>query len=219
MRAAGCADQVARRAVRAWSEGGAAVFRDDSRQAWPVTWPALCCRGNGGINHLVEALLLLDKGRPGNDGKRWKTGFRASIRNLCCFKALSFVSNASAFGRIVKTNLSLNRFRLTLIIGCILFIGAGTLSFAETLPAPSRSVYKCSGNGVTSYSDAPCLGAKRLEIEPTRGVGKKEGYDIQRERYREMFAEAVRPLTGMDAKQLDIQGRRMKLSAQAQREC
>jgi hypothetical protein len=142
-----------------------------------------------------------------------------ALKNPCCFKALSFVSNGSGFGRIVKTNLLLNRFRLTLIIGCILFIAADTLSFAETLPAPSRSVYKCSANGVTSYSDAPCLGAKRIEIEPTRGVGKKEGYDIQRERYREMFAEAVRPLTGMDGKQLDIQGRRMKLSAHAQHEC
>jgi hypothetical protein len=34
-----------------------------------------------------------------------------------------------------------------------------------------------------------------------------------------MFAEAIRPLTGMDAKQLEIQGRRMRLSAEAQREC
>ena len=36
---------------------------------------------------------------------------------------------------------------------------------------PSRSVYKCNGNGIPIYSDAPCLGAERLEIEPTRGVG------------------------------------------------
>jgi hypothetical protein len=34
-----------------------------------------------------------------------------------------------------------------------------------------------------------------------------------------MFAEALRPLTGMNAKQLDLHGRRMKLSPEAQREC
>jgi hypothetical protein len=34
-----------------------------------------------------------------------------------------------------------------------------------------------------------------------------------------MLAEAIRPLTGMDVKQLEVQGRRMRLSAEAQREC
>lgn len=33
------------------------------------------------------------------------------------------------------------------------------------------------------------------------------------------MAEALRPLTGMNAKQLDRAGRRMKLDAGAQREC
>ena len=107
----------------------------------------------------------------------------------------------------------------TLIATCILFTVATTGSSAQTLLAPSRSVYKCSANGVTSYSDAPCLGAERLEIEPTRGVGRKEGRDVQQERHREMFAEAVRPLTGLDAKQLDVQGGRMKLPPDIQREC
>lgn len=72
---------------------------------------------------------------------------------------------------------------------------------------------------MTTYSDAPCLGAERLEIEPTRGVGKTTGRDVQREQHQEMIAEAIRPLTGMDAKQLEVQGRRMKLSAKAQSEC
>lgn len=92
-------------------------------------------------------------------------------------------------------------------------------SCAQTLSPPSRSVYKCSLNGRTTYSDAPCLGAQRLDIEPTRGVGNREGRDVQRERHREMFAEALRPLTGMNAQQLDLHGRRMKLSPEAQREC
>jgi hypothetical protein len=105
------------------------------------------------------------------------------------------------------------------IVICLSFTAASAVASAQTLSPPSRSVYKCSGNGKTSYSDAPCLGAQRLDIEPTRGVGGREGRDVQRERHREMFAEALRPLTGMNAKQFDLHGRRMKLSPEAQHEC
>jgi hypothetical protein len=45
------------------------------------------------------------------------------------------------------------------------------------------------------------------------------GNDVRNEQYREMFANAVRPLTGMDAKQLDVEGRRMKLTQDVQLEC
>lgn len=99
------------------------------------------------------------------------------------------------------------------------FAAVSAASCAQTLSLPSRSVYKCSANGKTTYSDAPCLGGQRLDIEPTRGVGGREGRDVQQERHREMFAEALRPLTGMNAKQLDLHGRRMKLSPEAQHEC
>jgi len=102
---------------------------------------------------------------------------------------------------------------------CISFAAVSAASCAQTLSPPSRSVYKCSANGKITYSDAPCLGAQRLDIEPTRGVGGREGRDVQRERQREMIAEAIRPLTGMNAKQLDLHGRRMKLTPEAQREC
>ena len=34
---------------------------------------------------------------------------------------------------------------------------------------------------------------------------------MQRERHRELFADAVRPITGMGAKAFDKRGRRMKL--------
>lgn len=45
------------------------------------------------------------------------------------------------------------------------------------------------------------------------------GADVMHERRREAFAEAVRPITGMDAKQLAVQGRRNKLSSDSQQEC
>jgi hypothetical protein len=99
-----------------------------------------------------------------------------------------------------------------------------TQSFAQYLPAATRTVFKCEVDGKIVYSDAPCLGAKKIDVEPTRGLNKSSGRelignDIRREQNREIFAEAVRPITGMNAKQLDTQSRRLKLSADAQREC
>ncbi|MDR7335798.1 DUF4124 domain-containing protein [Roseateles asaccharophilus] len=95
---------------------------------------------------------------------------------------------------------------------------------AQTLPPPSRTVYRCEDGGKVNYSDSPCLGAKKLEVEPTRGMNKStgkqlQGQDVRREHLREGFAEMVKPVTGMDAKQLDQAGRRQRLSPDAQRQC
>lgn len=100
------------------------------------------------------------------------------------------------------------------------------------LPAPSRTAFKCEADGKVSYSDSPCLGAKKVDLEPTRGLsssvsGKSPlsaspplGADVQRERQREALAEAIKPITGLDAKQFDIQGRRLKqLSPEARQSC
>ncbi len=97
-------------------------------------------------------------------------------------------------------------------------------ALAQKLPPTTRTVFKCDVAGKVVYSDAPCLGATKIDVEPTRGLNKSSGRelignDIRREQNREIVAEAVRPITGMNAKQLDTQGRRMKLSADAQREC
>lgn len=99
-----------------------------------------------------------------------------------------------------------------------------TLGHAQSLPPVSRTVFKCEVAGQTVYSDAPCLGAKQINVEPTRGLdqtsGRRQmGADVMHERGREAFAEAVRPITGMDAKQLAVQGRRNKLSSESQQEC
>jgi hypothetical protein len=85
-------------------------------------------------------------------------------------------------------------------------------------------MYKCKVKGTTTYSDSPCLGATKLEVEPTRGVSKlsgtdRIGNDVFYERQREVFAEGIRPLTGMDAKQLAKFSRRYQLPSAAQQEC
>lgn len=95
---------------------------------------------------------------------------------------------------------------------------------AQTLHAPSRTLYKCKEQGKITYSDSPCLGAEKLEVEPARGVNKLSGEkrigpDVRRELNREMFAEIVRPLTGMSNKQFEVEVRRVKLPSAVQQEC
>lgn len=96
--------------------------------------------------------------------------------------------------------------------------------YAQKLPPASRTVFKCQEAGKTVYSDAPCMGAQVIDVEPTRGLNKSSGRvqigaDVQHEQHREMIAEALRPLTGLDAKQLAVQGRRHKLNLDDQKEC
>ena len=101
---------------------------------------------------------------------------------------------------------------------------ASAPAFATNLPPPSRTVYKCEVGGKVHYSDSPCVGAQKVDVTPTRGMNKSTGReltgaDVRRELHHEQFSEAVRPLTGMNAQQLDQVGRRMKLSSEAQVAC
>ena len=95
---------------------------------------------------------------------------------------------------------------------------------AQSLPPPAKTVFRCEEGGKVVYSDAPCLGARKIDVEPTRGVSKLSGKErigsaVQHERQREQIAEAVRPLSGMNPQQFDTFGRRQNLSSAAQREC
>ena len=104
-------------------------------------------------------------------------------------------------------------------------LGAWTAEVAaQALPAPSRTMYKCTANGVASYSDKPCLGAERLVVTPSRGVSKlsgteRIGADVQAERRRESWADALRPISGMSRDEYEVFSRRYKLGAAAQEEC
>ena len=48
---------------------------------------------------------------------------------------------------------------------------------------------------------------------------EQTGADVARERWREGIAEALRPATGMDARQFDTLARRQRLDRSAQDEC
>lgn len=95
---------------------------------------------------------------------------------------------------------------------------------SETLPAPTRTIYKCKIGGTIAYTDEPCLGAQRLDAEPTRGVDKlsgrtMRGADVSREKRRELLAEAIRPLSGMNSQQYETAVRRQNLDLPTTTEC
>jgi hypothetical protein len=133
------------------------------------------------------------------------------------------ISEGLILGRSMFASTSIgSRAALTLVGIAAALISQACL--AQKLPPPSRTVYKCEVDGKVTYSDEPCLGAKRIDVEPTRGLNKSTGVeqmgrDVQHERRREGIAEALRPLTGMDAKQYNQLARRHNLPAAAQKEC
>ena len=109
----------------------------------------------------------------------------------------------------------------------VLFLAASAAAvFAQAtkLPPPTRTVYKCVVNGKTTFSDEPCLGAEKIQVEPTRGVDKstgitRKGADVRHEELKEALAEVYKPLTGMNAKELDATQRRLMLEPAARLEC
>lgn len=114
-------------------------------------------------------------------------------------------------------------FMRTLILAFAIAAFCCAPAFAQKLPQPSREVFKCEVKGKITYSDAPCLGAKKVDVEPTRGLtstGKEApGADVQRERINEGYAEMIRPLTGKDAKQLQVDSKRFNLPGPVKAEC
>jgi hypothetical protein len=110
------------------------------------------------------------------------------------------------------------------LLGWLMFAAVAPPLRGQSLPQPSRSMYKCVVGKQVTYTDEPCLGAERIEVEPTRGVnslsGKaRTGPDVANEQRREMWAEALRPLTGLDAKGYAAEARRSRLSSAAHAEC
>jgi hypothetical protein len=80
-------------------------------------------------------------------------------------------------------------------------------------------------DGKVFYSDDPCLGAKKIDAEPTRGVDKlsgreRTGNDVRREQHREIIHKGlIQPITGMDAIQYETYQRRFRLAPEAKKEC
>jgi hypothetical protein len=98
------------------------------------------------------------------------------------------------------------------------------VAHGQTLPPASRTVYKCEVNGKVVYSDSPCLGARRVDVTPTRGLDRstgqaRTGSDVRDERLNEQMAEALRPLLNETPEERALRHRRSKLSPEARAQC
>lgn len=120
-----------------------------------------------------------------------------------------------------------NFYLIRTIIGSALLAGCLPYSMAvaqSQLPAPSRTIYKCTTGKTVTYSDEPCIGAQRLDAVPTRGVDHLSGFsrigsDVAREIYSEQLAKAFEPISGMSPSQFATAVRRNQLPSAVQREC
>ena len=95
---------------------------------------------------------------------------------------------------------------------------------AQSLPPTSRTIYKCETGGKVVYSDAPCIGAKKIDAEPTKGANKitgKEriGKDVMMENNTEVFTKITHATTGQSPESFERQRRRIYLSPQDKISC
>ncbi len=93
-----------------------------------------------------------------------------------------------------------------------------------TLPPTGRTVFKCAVGNKTVYSDDPCPGAQRIDIEPTRGFSnstgrERVGTDVARENHRDQMAEIWKPMVNMTPNPWAVHERRHKLTPQERQEC
>ena len=114
--------------------------------------------------------------------------------------------------------------RLLLAVACLFGLHEVANAQTPSLPAASHTVYKCVVNNKIVYTDEPCLGAQVVNVEPTRGLNKSTGReltgaDVRDEKFREQFADAIKPVAGLSSQQLEVKRRRMKLPGDAQAEC
>ena len=106
----------------------------------------------------------------------------------------------------------------------ILLIAINNPAKSQNLPPPSRTIYKCETGGKIVYSDAPCVGAKKIDAEPTKGANKitgKEriGKDVMIENYNEIFAKITNSVTGQSPESFERQRKRIYLSPQDKMNC
>jgi len=113
---------------------------------------------------------------------------------------------------------------LALHLISLLLVQLAETVHAQTVPAPSRTVFKCEVNSKVIYSDSPCLGAQRLDIQPSRGIDKltgKEriGADVHQERNNEQMAKALEPILSESPEQRAMRHRRAMLKPEVRVQC
>lgn len=87
-----------------------------------------------------------------------------------------------------------------------------------------KPVYRCEQGGKIAYSDEPCVGAKRVDVTPTRGMDRmtgerRKGADVRREETLESMAEVMKPVLGETPEQYKTRHRRSKHTEADRKEC
>ena len=106
---------------------------------------------------------------------------------------------------------------MRVLLACLLLCATST-----ALAQPP--VYRCETGGKVSYSDAPCVGGKTVDVTPTQGMDKmggtsRKGAEVQREEFRKSMDTAVRPLTGKSHEDMNVLRHRVNLPAGVQARC
>lgn len=88
----------------------------------------------------------------------------------------------------------------------------------------AQTVYRCETAGKVAYSDAPCIGAKVIDATPTKGMDKSsgrssKGKEVQREEFRALVDQGIRPLTGASHEQMNVLRKRQPLSPEHKLTC
>lgn len=112
----------------------------------------------------------------------------------------------------------------TTLLAALLWAPALHAQNRTTLPPTGRIVYKCWVDKKAVYSDDPCLGAQRIDIEPTRGFSKSTGResvgaDVARENFRDQKAQIWNPLVNLTPNQWAVLERRHRLPPEDILEC
>jgi len=56
------------------------------------------------------------------------------------------------------------------VIALFVIAAQGMGAWPQNLPPSSRTDFRSEVDGKVTYSDSPCLGARKVEVEPTRRV-------------------------------------------------
>ena len=199
-----------------------------SLEAWPSSAnvcirSAAALRDSPRVCRLSNMLCWLDRPQWVASGLRKLTTIPST--NKCTLTVCMHRMAPSHTNKLLMQLLISVRILRLAISAALLMPWTSAVSLAQSqLPSPSRTIYKCNMKGTVSYSDEPCVGAKRLDATLTRGVdhlsGKiRVGKDVAAEIHTEQFADALRPLHGMSTSQFATMARRNNLEPAAQREC
>ena len=119
----------------------------------------------------------------------------------------------------------MNAYRAMLVLIVATF---SICAVAQSAPTASRSAFKCKVDGKIVYSDEPCLGAEKIDFEPSKNANvtprtvrssDTRRPQPQREPEKEANAENRHALTDAEPAPAEAVSGRARLSSTSQREC